>query len=478
MRSQRSTKKKKSSKVVKKLGSARVRETEQGNARRGLQVSPQRQSELQSSRVSSVTGALNGVHDPSVQNTLQTNEEELSGTEEFQSGFEDKDPSLLDNLTEDILEIILSYLPLHDFFKVRVVSKQFKTLTRRDSLWQLRVASRPSEGAYSPMFFTIGDGGQWEWSGYDSDSWRRLPTLGCIPPPDPELFKDHLVAGGAGLLCVNVEKPPKRAKLIICNPVTKEYKYLPTLLYQRHPVLMHVKRLDDNNGYEVIVAGSSSIGTESLSKKTEVYSSKTNTWVEKGDLPGPEFGLNEYQNGAYFKDDSRCLELLLCIAVLEGGGKGVIVYDMKLGKWRSDRIIQIPVMTGESGSSIIATSHILECGGSIYVFSEQEYGKEVSFCIHKFHIDPPEGEEIWEEMMNLKRKGSRGLLVYPEFTCLPISDHEISIFNTVENTMEVYDIEKGFKESKKIAAPKVTGKRFHSLNTLGFVFRPDFNAKV
>jgi hypothetical protein len=328
------------------------------------------------------------------------------------------------------------------------------------------------------MFFTIGDNGQWEWSGYDSGRWKRLPTLDCIPPPDPELFKDHLVAGGAGLLCVNVEKPPKRAKLIICNPVTKEFKYLPPLRYLRHPVLMHVNRLHDNNGYEVIVAGSSSIGTESLSKKTEVYSSKTNTWVEKGDLPGPEFGLNEYQNGAYFKDDSRCLELLLCIAVLEGGGKGVIVYDMKLGLWRSDHIIQIPVVTGEAGISIIATSHILECGGSIYVFSEQEYGKEVSFCIHKLLIDPPEGEEIWEKMMNLKRKGSRGLLVYPEFTCLPISDHEISIFNTVENTMEVYDIEKGFKESKKIAAPKVTGKRFHSLNTLGFVFRPDFNAKV
>jgi hypothetical protein len=445
-----------------------------------VRVPPQRQSELQSSPGSSVTaeGGPNGVHDPSVQNNLQNNELELPGTEKLQSGPEALNPSQWDNLTEDILEIILSRLPFHDVFKVRGVNKQFNDLTKHDSFSQLRVASRPSEGAYSPMFFTIGDNRQWEWSGYDSGRWRRLPTLDGIPPPDPELFKDHLVAGGAGLLCVNVEKPPKRAKLIICNPVTKEYKELPQLLYQRHPVLMHVKGLDDNNDYEVIVAGSSSIGTESLSKKTEVYSSKTKKWVEKGDLPGPEFGLNEYQNGAYFKDDSRRLELLLCIAVLEGGGKGVIVYDMKLGQWRKDHIIQIPVMTGDSGISIIATSHILECGGSIYVFSEQEYGKEVSFCIHKLRIDPPQGEDIWEEMMNLKRKGSRGLLVYPEFTCLPISDHEISIFNTVENTMEIYDIEKGFKESKKIAAPEVTGKRFHSLNTLGFVFRPDFNAKV
>ena len=440
-------------------------------------VPRERKSELQSSPGSSATvGGPNGVHDPSV----QTKEVVLSGTEKLPSGSEDKIPPLFDNLTEDILVIILSHLPFHDVFKVRFVNRQFRDLTKSASFSQLRVASRPSEGAYSPMFFTTGEKGQWEWFGYHSGRWWRLPTLNCIPPPDPELFKDHLVAGGAGLLCVNVEKPPKRAKLIICNPVTQEQEELPELRHQRHPVLMHVKRLDDNNGYEVIVAGSSSIGTESLSKKTEVYSSKTDTWVEKGDLPGPEFGLNEYQNGAYFKDDLRCLELLLCIAVLEGGGKGVIVYDMKLGKWRSDRnsIIQIPIMTGEAGISIIATSQILECGGSIYVFSEQEYGKEVSFCIHKLHIDPPEGVEIWEEMMNLKRKGSRGLLVYPEFTCLPISDHEICIFNTVENTMEVFDIEKGFKESKKIPAPKVTGKRFHTLNTLGFEFRPDFNAQV
>lgn len=412
--------------------------------------------------------------DPSVQNTSHNDELVLPGT-----GNLEKPPSRWDNLTEDLRGNIVSRLPLRDFYKAGAVNKQLDTLTKSAWVRHLRAVSHPSEGAYSPMYFTTGYSGKWEWTGYDSKVWRRLPTLKSIPPPDPEHFKDHLVAGGAGLLCVNVEKPPKRAKFIVFNPFTQENKVLPPMLYERHPVLMHVKRLDDNSGYEVIVAGSSSIGTESLSKKTEVYSSKTDKWVEKGELPGPEFGLNEYQNGAYFKDDSRCLELLLCVAVLDGGGKGVIVYDMKLGLWRSDHIVQIPIMTGDTGISIIATCHILECGGSVFVFSEQEYGKEVSFCIHKLHIDPPEGEGVWEEMMNLKRKGSRGLLVYPEFTCVPISGHEICIFNTVENTMEVYDIEKGFKESRKIPAPKkLPGKRFHSLNPLGFVFRPDCNAKV
>ena len=49
------------------------------------------------------------------------------------------------------------------------------------------------------------------------------------------------------------------------------------------------------------------------------------------DLTCPPFGLNEFQNGVYFKDSER--ELLMCIAIIDTMRRGLLVYDITNKKW-------------------------------------------------------------------------------------------------------------------------------------------------
>jgi hypothetical protein len=213
--------------------------------------------------------------------------------------------------------------------------------------------------------------------------------------------------------------------------------------------------------------------------KTEEYDSRKGVWEcpDGSDLPCPPFGLNEYQNGVFFKDLDR--ELLMCVAIIDTRGRGVLVYDITKKKWAQGpdvKQLHIPLVRSEPNVSHLATTQIVECGGSVFVFSEQECGRDVYFLLHKLI---PEGSEdfAWDEVMKRKRTGGRGLLVYPEFTCVPVSEHELCIFNTVEHTIEIIDLINP-TEVTPLQAPSIKGNRFHSLNPIGFVFKPSFRSVV
>lgn len=153
--------------------------------------------------------------------------------------------------------------------------------------------------------------------------------------------------------------------------------------------------------------------------------------------------------------------------------KGPLTYSLKDKTWSSNSSYILPRL---SSDATFATTQLLECNGSIYVFSEQElYGSHVHFCIAKF-----DGSD-WTVVVNEKRKGySRGLLVYPEYVCLAHGEGKLCIFNAVEHTMVVYDINSNTKES---LAPLPVGhsagmSKVHTLNPLPFVFRPSFDTPI
>jgi F-box interacting protein len=441
-------------------------------------------------------------------------------------------------LTEDLQNKVFAKLPTRDVFRLRTCCPAFRDLPNRDSFKQARsIESRDDlDSMYSPMFFSVHNG-VLEWAGYDLalQEWRTLPSLNCLPSPDPGLLKEFLIAGGDGLLCFTVGKSFEDPKLVVCNPLTQETRVLPQMNFPRHPVLMHLLVDRCKNSYKVIVAGSSTTGTEQICRKTEVYCSKTGSWVVTGELPGPDFGLNEYQNGAF------CDGVLYCVAIADNaaGNKVVLAYHMEKGIWLTNWYCPIPSFRCQV---YFATTQIVGFGGSIFVFSEQEYLKDVKFCIarldciemgptkQKYYMEQPnwssasnlseqpglvrpyceapeayKQENMWSSLINkhmdselweriLKepkegkwtkllqepRQGSRGLLVYPENTCVAQeSENKLCIFNTVEHTMVIHDFENNSCNNNQTRTElRRNKKKFHSLNPLGFTFKPNFNASV
>jgi hypothetical protein len=92
------------------------------------------------------------------------------------------------------------------------------------------------------------------------------------------------------------------------------------------------------------------------------------------ELPGPDFGLNEYQNGAF------CDGVLYCVAIANNtaGDKVVLAYHAEKGIWLTNWYCPIPRFRCQV---YFATTQIVGFGGSIFVFLEQEYLKDVKFCI-------------------------------------------------------------------------------------------------
>nr|PNR26643.1 hypothetical protein PHYPA_030124 [Physcomitrium patens] len=413
-------------------------------------------------------------------------------------------PSGMMPLRELDEEVFSHIEPMHELIKLRLVSRTWKEAISSRSFFEkrLRVLGRTTEGTFGPSFFTTDDSGDWHWLGFNRDlnKWVTLPSLNfarnLLPSLDPDIFKDHMVAAADGLLCINVANSPSPQKLVICNPLTQKVKALPPMNFPRQPVLMHLQSVDKVH-YKVVVAGSAAIGTEELSLITEEYSSRTGTWTRpsNSDLRCARFGLNEYHNGATYKAGDK--EYLLCVAILSSGMRGILVYDLELHTWFQDASSQseIPlVMVGDTETDAavnLATTQLVECAGKVYVFTEQEVGRDVFLCIHEFQWTG--SMALWSEVMKRKRLAGRGLSSYPENTCVALSEHELCLFNTVEHTMELVDVRNSPARllplnvpSPLFASPSSsssfcfpTGRcRFHTLNPINFTFQPTFGRHV
>ena len=373
-----------------------------------------------------------------------------------------------ESLRVDIQEYILRKLEPEEIIRLKVVSKGMKKLTESSTF----------QGSLTSLYLHRGDGGL-QWSGFDTilKKWRPLPTLvGFLPHPDPLL----LVSAGDGLLCVSsVSKSPQNRVLVVCNPMTRHARILPPLTYPRDPVLMHVLLDTRGTSYKVIVAGSAGLRNEGcqgdLSRKTEVFDSLTSQWEVTGDLPGVEFGLNEYQTGVCSNGT------LYCIATLgDGLGKGVLAYNVEDRKWLSDWKSPLPNLAEDADAFFNA--QLVECDGGVYLFSELQIREEtVEHRIDKLeNTSGAVGCGRWESVVREQKSGGRGLLQYPEYVCAGFGAGRLCIFNTRDQTGKVYDIHDGGHSESLVPSPQGIrrGGVFHSLNPLSFVFRPNLTFNI
>ena len=387
-------------------------------------------------------------------------------------------------LPPEVEDTVIAHLTFYDIYRVQTVRKSFWKAIKRGTFQQARARRCPTECCLSPIVFNA-EKDSWHLLGFDykSQIWRKLPPFKYpIPGPDPDLFKDFHVAGDKGLFCVNVGKASEAEKLYVCNLLTGETFKLPPLEFARHPVIVHMhvtlaKRKDlVFSAYFIIAIGSAAIGTESLSRKTEVYDSALGKWEVAGDVPGADFSLNDYQTGVYCESQ----KLLLCVGFMVNGSKGILAFDVAKGQWREDWIcpfFQLHPVTDTALTVYFAITQLVECSGEIYLFSEQEAGRNVTHCIDRLHLDS-RGGHTWSRVVTRQRQGNRALLVYPEYTCVPVGENKLCIFNAIEKTGVIYDLQNEpvvAETFETLPSPVMEkGVMFHSLNPVGYAFEPSF----
>lgn len=386
-------------------------------------------------------------------------------------------------LPPEVQDLILAFLPLEELFRLSVVCKSFWKVIERGTFHQSRARLRPTECSLSPLVF-YAEKDSWHLRGFDfkDQVWRKLPPFKPpIPAPDPDLFKDFHVGGDRGLFCVNVGKATEAERLYVCNPLTGGTYQLPPLEFSRHPVIIHVhvtlaKKCDTvTSSFWVIAIGSAAIGTESLSRKTDVYDSAEGKWIPGGDVPGTDFSLNDYQTGVYCESQN----LLLCVGFMVNGSKGILAFDVRKRKWLENWICpfyQLHPVAETALTVYFAIAQLVVCGGVVYLFSEQEAGRKVTHCIDK--LDLENGGFTWTRVVTRQRQGNRALLVYPEYTCVPQKENKLCIFNTIERTGVIYDMLNVTTETSLTPPPIENGVIFHSLNPVGYAFEPSFGASV
>ena len=355
-----------------------------------------------------------------------------------------------ESLPGDVQDTIVAALPFQQVLQFRSISKAFQDILRRPTFLQPRLHHHATEGKFTPMIFFLDSAtSAWQWLGFDlmSNQWNRLPSLSFLATPDANLFKEFLIAGSGGLICVNVSKNPNVEQLIVCNPLTRAMRKLPPLNFPRQPVLMNILLDKDTNNYKIIVAGSATIGSKELSRKTEVYNSITRKWKVVDDVPGPEYALNEFQTGAVSEGVLYCVGF---IGTGDGITHGLLAYHVETEKWLHNWECTLPHLPccQHLASN---TAQIFESDGSIFTYWEQEHSRTiVHFCVAKLETrslstssSSSNSIPSWTVVVSESKAGSRGLLVYPEYLCVGQGPGKVCIFNKLDLTGLTYTIGAG-----------------------------------
>ncbi|MBA0774083.1 hypothetical protein Gotri_009319 [Gossypium trilobum] len=203
----------------------------------------------------------------------------------------------LDELSDDLLERVLSWLPTSTFFRFNSVCKRWKSVAASES-FKLACSRIPSR---EPWFFMV-DPNLNQSVVFDSAerSWKKLSH--------PPLLSQNCncnsipVAAAGGLVCFR----NLSGDYFVCNPVTGSCRELPPVNPDSHHRSLHAIAMNAYSNYHgsyklFLVSGD----LPKLSYK--VYNSSADCWEEEimlrrktDDCTGFEFNSNDDDDAVYF----------------------------------------------------------------------------------------------------------------------------------------------------------------------------------
>eukprot|EP00252_Welwitschia_mirabilis_P025686 TRINITY_DN8146_c0_g1_i1.p1 TRINITY_DN8146_c0_g1~~TRINITY_DN8146_c0_g1_i1.p1 ORF type:complete len:430 (-),score=41.80 TRINITY_DN8146_c0_g1_i1:203-1492(-) len=219
------------------------------------------------------------------------------------------DSSIWQHLPEDLIILILSRVCPFYLFRLRSVCKRWNSILQDSSFLEYHSQS-PTNGPCLLTFTRNSQSPQGSVFRLPSRTWHKLP-LGFLPD-----WTSSLVGTSGGLVCFS-GWDGHIFKILVCNPLTQQWRTLPPMRYsQQRQLLMVADR--QNKTFKVVAANDIS-GTRSL--PTEIYDSKQNSWSIHQSLPAVNLGSSKM----VFCNSKIYLETLSPL--------GLIVFRMDVGQW-------------------------------------------------------------------------------------------------------------------------------------------------
>lgn len=265
-------------------------------------------------------------------------------------------------LPEDLIDRTLACLPVPSFFRFRSVCKRWNTLLKTTSFLEL--------------WSTVVSQQLWLFSIHAKHPTEMVamaynPSLGfwhTVPVPQ-YLSKMYTLASAGGLLC-SASYPNRLAVVCVCNPLTTQWKDLPSMLYIKRVHLLGMIVDKVTKHYKIVVVGTQS--RQDLVSNTEVYDSATGAWEITGRALG-SFTSHRlvYCNGMFYN-----------LSATRGWPVTLILhaYDIEQQAWREE-IRSAMLLNFQAPPSLV------ECQGSLLI---------VGRISEDSHFAKPKAIRLWE----------------------------------------------------------------------------------
>jgi hypothetical protein len=198
------------------------------------------------------------------------------------------DPAVWRNLPEEVVQMVFARLPLHQIVRLQCLSKAWRwKVTAAESGFRRLCASA---GLQKPNMFALADEalhgmGIVSIKLFDAEAhkWHVFEmTL------QPQFYCETMSACDGGLVCFvsrMLNRVANPLLIVVLNPLTKEYKVLPTLasLNKVQPQMVQLIMDRETKCYKVVLVGKKNRRTGTVLAK--VYSSATGRWSNPDPVP-------------------------------------------------------------------------------------------------------------------------------------------------------------------------------------------------
>lgn len=224
------------------------------------------------------------------------------------------DPKIWSKLPHEILEYILSFLPLKTFLNLRSTCKGFFSLIYSPSFITKHSYPSSSSTPFSSFLLLSHPQFHLHFPLYDCTlgTWRNI----SLSLSDSQLHSfpsvTNLVSSG-GLFCVS---DSTSCSILVCNLLAKSSRKIQYPTFSLH--LEHLTFVTTPSGYNIFV-----LCSEAASSCAFVYDSKVQTWNKFRGF-GPSLGDNHHQQGVFFKGG---------LYFVTQEPFSVVIFDLGSGKW-------------------------------------------------------------------------------------------------------------------------------------------------